>query len=255
MLIDTHCHLNDPSFELSLPRVIARARHAGVEAAIVPSYDAPSLKRTAELALQFPDFVFPAYGIHPWFVERTIDLDEIYACLTSKDTVAVGEIGLDFTPGLPDIRTQQKILARQLDFAADLNLPALIHCRKACDALYALVLPYKGKIKGVLHSFSGTTETMKKFLDLDFYISFSGSVTRTTAKKYHRNARAIPSDRFLVETDAPSIATETTVASMVEPRHAVEVAEKLAVLRDATFAEISGQSAENTRRLFHLNMP
>jgi TatD DNase family protein len=255
MLIDTHCHLNDPSFESSLSDVIARAREAGVRAAIVPAYDAPSLERTAEIALQLPDFVFPAYGVHPWFVQEGTDLDQVRAFLERKDVVAVGEIGLDLSPDKPDIRLQQRMLTLQLDCAVELGLPVLIHCRKAYDALYSLVTTYRGRVTGVLHSFSGTTEMMEKFLDLGFYIAFSGAVTRTTAKKYHRNAKAVPADRLLLETDSPSIATETTVASKVEPRHVAEVATKVADLRGILLNEVCRQSSENARRLFHLKKP
>jgi TatD DNase family protein len=91
-----------------------------------------------------------------------------------------------------------------------------------------------------------------RFIDLGFYVSFSGSVTRRTAKKYHKNAVLVPIDRLLVETDAPSIATETTVASQVEPRHTVEVAQKLAELRNVPFDEICTISTDNAKRLFRI---
>ncbi len=252
MLIDTHCHLNDPAFDVTLSDVIARARDVEVEAVVVPAYDMPSLAKTAELASRFPGFIFPAYGIHPWFVEEGVDLDEVYTSLARKGAVAVGEIGLDFSPNLPDIGLQQEFLTRQLDFAADLDLPVLIHCRKAYDALYRIAVPFRGRVKGVLHSFSGTTEMMEKFLDLGFYIAFSGAVTRKTAKKYHKNAVLVPLDRLLLETDAPSIATETTVAFKVEPRHVIEVAEKIAELRGITFEEVCRASTENAKRLFDI---
>ena len=93
---------------------------------------------------------------------------------------------------------------------------------------------------------------MFKFLDLGFYISFSGSVTRKTATKYHRNAAAVPLDRVLLETDAPSIATETTAASEVEPCHLVEVARKVAEIRGISLEEICAKTTENARRLFAL---
>jgi TatD DNase family protein len=102
----------------------------------------------------------------------------------------------------------------------------------------------------VLHSFSGNTEIMTRFLDLGFYISFSGAVTRRTARKYHKNAAAVPLDRFLLETDAPSIATETTDASLVEPRHTMEVAQKVAEIRGLPFEEVCSASTANANRLF-----
>lgn len=102
----------------------------------------------------------------------------------------------------------------------------------------------------MLHSYSGGADLLPRFLDLGLDISFSGSVTRTNARKYHRTAAAVPADRFLLETDAPSIATESTAGSEVEPRHVVEVAQKIAALRARTIEEIAAQSTENALALF-----
>ncbi len=249
--IDTHCHLNDPAFTETLPDVIARANAAGVYAFVVPAYDVESLKRTAELASLYPDGVFPAYGLHPWYIADPVAFDLLRSYIVRKDAVAVGEIGLDFSPECPPAVVQVPAFTRQLDMAVEAGLPVLIHCRKAYDRLYEILKSYKGRIKGVLHSYSGGKDAMTRFIDLDFYISFSGSVTRPTARKYHKTAAAVPVDRFLLETDAPSIATESTVASQVEPRHVLEVAEKLAYLRSTPLAEVGRLSTKNALRLFN----
>ncbi|OPX98884.1 MAG: putative deoxyribonuclease YjjV [Syntrophorhabdus sp. PtaU1.Bin002] len=252
ILIDTHCHLNDPAFEPTLPDVVERARGAGVHGFIVPAYDRVSLKRTADLASLYPGAILPAYGVHPWYAGDNINYDILLSYLRRQNTVALGEIGLDFTPDAPSEPAQIAILTRQLDLARELNLPVLLHCRNAHDALYQMLKAYWGGVQGVMHSFSGNYEFMQRFIDLGFFISFSGSVTRKKAKKYHRNAQAVPSDRLLIETDAPSIATESTVASAVEPRHCVEVARKIAELRDIPFEEVCTLTAENAKRLFRL---
>ena len=249
-LIDTHCHLNDPAFSDTLPAVLERAKTAGVSAFIVPAYDIASLESTAQLAGRYPDCVFPAYGLHPWFVKDVADFRIIRSYVSRKNTVAVGEIGLDFSPECPEADMQIPAFISQLDMAADLGLPVLIHCRKAYDRLYEILNTYQGRIKGVLHSYSGGKDAMGRFLDLDFYISFSGSVTRRNARKYHRTAAAVPCERMLLETDAPSIATETTVASEVEPRHTLEVAQKIAEIRAMSLEEVCRQSTGNALRLF-----
>lgn len=249
-LIDTHCHLNDPSFAPTLPGVIARARAAGVHRIVVPAYDAPSLGRTAELADAYPGLVFPAFGFHPWFLSGC-DPEQLRPLLGREDTVAVGEIGLDFaSPDYPAPDEQLRALDRQLGLAVEFDLPVLLHCRKAYDALYPLLKAYRGRLRGVLHSYSGGAELLPRFLDLGLDISFSGSVTRTNARKYHRTAAAVPADRFLLETDAPSIATGSTVGSEVEPRHVLEVAQKIASLRARPLEEIAVRSTENALALF-----
>jgi TatD DNase family protein len=252
VLVDTHCHLNDPSFKSTLSGVLSAARAAGVFAFIVPAYDGRSLARTAELADSFPREILPAFGIHPWFAGEMADDGRLLAFLRRSDTVAVGEIGLDLSPECPSQELQVRALIRQLDWARDLGLPVALHCRKAYDPLYEILGGYRGRVRGVLHSYSGTEELMFRFIEMGYYISFSGAMTRTTAKKYHKNAHAVPLDRLLVETDAPSIATETTVASEVEPRHVVEVARKIAEIRNIPFEEVCDRSTENARRLFRI---
>ncbi|MEJ2110858.1 MAG: TatD family hydrolase [Acidobacteriota bacterium] len=250
--IDTHCHLNDASFEASLPEVIERAKAAGVSRCIVPAYDEASLERTANLAGLYPDILFPAYGLHPWFIPDSFDPESIRPFLVNKNSVAVGEIGLDFfSADYPTADEQVRVLAGQLDMAVEFNLPVLLHCRKAYDQLYAILKRYRGRLQGVLHSYSGGPDGMPRFLDLGFYISFSGSVTRHNARKHHRTAAAVPLEQLLLETDAPSIATESTVASAVEPRHVVEVAEKIADIRSISLREVCRRTTENALRLFN----
>jgi len=252
MLIDTHCHLNDPAFSTSLPDVVRRATEAGVVAFIVPSYDRESLKTTERLTSTYKNLVYPAYGIHPWLVDKHVNLDILRLYIRYKETVAVGEIGLDFAPETPPQNLQIDAFIRQLEFARDSGLPVLIHCRRAHEAMYQIIKTYYGRIKGVMHSFSGDSDMMNRFLDLGFYISFSGAVTRKTAKRYHNNARAVPLDRLLVETDAPSIGTETTIGSKVEPLHTVEVAQKIAELRNIPFDEVCMHSTNNAKSLFNI---
>lgn len=230
ILIDTHCHLNDPSFADSLDDVLDRARRAGVVRFIIPAYDRVSLPRTLELARLYPGVVFPAFGVHPWYLEDGA-LDDLGGYLDAEETVAVGEIGLDLAPGMAPVEVQEGAFVAQLDMAAGRGLPVLVHCRKAHERMLDILRDYRGRVTAVLHSFSGSAEVMERFLNLGCYISFSGSVTREKAKKYHRCARLVPAEQFLLETDAPSIATQTTVASLVEPSHAREVAVKVAELR------------------------
>lgn len=249
-LIDTHCHLNDPSFSDRMSEVIERAKASGVHALIVPAYDMESLERTAQLAGLYPGVVFPAFGLHPWFVGEHADFTVIHSYIMRVDAIAVGEIGLDFSAGCPEAGIQVPAFIRQLDIAAELSLPVLIHCRKAYDELYEILKRYRGILRGVLHSYSGGKDAMQRFIELDYYIAFSGSVTRQSARKYHRTAEVVPMDRVLLETDAPSIATESTVASRVEPCDILEVAAKIAELRDLSVDEVGRFSTENTLKLF-----
>jgi TatD DNase family protein len=252
MLIDTHCHLNDPSLDSSLSDVMERAQAVGVTRYIVPAYDHDSLERTAVLSSRHPGVIFPAYGVHPWYLNEPINYGELLSFMKQPGRIAVGEIGLDFSPGCPARDIQIDAFEQQLDFALWLDLPVIIHCRKAHEVVLEIFTGYKKKLRGVMHSFSGSREIMERFIDLGFHISFSGSVTRRTARKYHRNVVAVPIDRLLLETDAPSIATETTIASEVEPRHTAEVARKVSELRGIPFEEVCRHTTGNAEKLFNL---
>lgn len=253
MLVDTHCHLNDPLYKGMIREVILRAQRADVRIIIVPAYDSESLERTAELARSYPGVVLPAYGIHPWFLENCRNFDGVLSYLEGGDAVAVGEIGLDFSQGMPSREVQEQFFREQLDMAARIGLPVIIHCRKAYETLLSILRGYGQDLRGVIHSYSGSNEMMERFVNLGYYISFSGSLTRKTARKYHRNAVDIPRDRFVLETDAPSIATETTIASRVEPCHVCEVARKFSELCQIPYEEVSRTSTGNASRLFRLS--
>ena len=254
MLIDTHAHLNETVFEEKIEAVMGRAKKALIDACIVPAYDFNSLARTETLALNNPGFILPAFGIHPWFVDEHDDVKALKTYFERGDAVAVGEIGLDFGVGFNNKERQTQVFIAQLDLSMEYQLPVIIHCRKAFEPLYQILSRYQGRIQGVMHSFSGSRELMERFIDLGFYISFSGSVTRKSARKYHKNAAAVPSNLYLIETDAPSIATETTVASEVEPRHLLEIVNKIAELRNVKVEDIGRESTENAKRLFQITV-
>lgn len=251
-MIDTHVHLNEAEFREKIDEVIGRAKSALIDACVVPAYDLDSLQRTEDLALNDPGFIFPAFGIHPWFIDDRFDAGKIREYLDKENAVAVGEIGLDFGVGFNNEDQQIEVLTAQLNLSIEYALPVIIHCRKAFEPLYPILSGYRGRIKGVMHSFSGSREVMERFIDLGLYISFSGSVTRKSARKYHKNAAAVPPDRYLIETDAPSIATESTVASAVEPMHLLEIANKMAELRNVKIEDIARESSENAKRLFKI---
>lgn len=233
--------------------MIAAAIAQGVRQFVVPAYDADSLERTHRVVLGREGVLFPAYGIHPWYVSHSTNVDALlHPYLDNQGVVAIGEIGLDFVPGSPPPDQQISALTQQLNLAVNLDLPVIIHCRKGHEQILPILRAYRGSLRGVMHSYSGSTEFMFRFLDLGLFIAFAGSVTRHTARKHHKNAKEVPLDRLLLETDAPSIATETTLASLVEPRHTVEVAEKVAGLRNIPYDDICRHTTRNARLLFGL---
>lgn len=252
-LVDSHCHLNDPAFAESLPAVLARAEAAGVRACVVPAYDADSLPRTAALVARYPGRILPAFGLHPWFIGPETDLAVLTPYLDGA--VALGEIGLDAAIDEPSLPVQLPLFADQVALAVKRDLPVLLHCRRAHDPLYEVLRAHQGRLRGVLHAYSGSRELLGRFLDLGLYVAFAGSVTQSRAGRARKAAAAVPLERLLVETDAPSIATATTAAAAVEPRHVLEVARAIAELRGLTLEAVCERTTQNAARLFGRAFP
>lgn len=249
-ITDTHCHLNDPSFENRIDEVIERANEVGVTDFIVPAYDMESLERTARFAERYSN-IHPAYGIHPWYIRKDFIISDLLPYLDDGAPVAVGEIGLDFAEDVTTPRELQKrVFVEHIELAISHNLPVLIHCRRAHNDMLEILKPFAGRVRGIMHSFSGSKEMMMEFLNMGFFISFSGAVTRSHAKKYHKNAISVPENRILFETDAPSISTQRVEAKDVEPCHIIEIIEFVSKLRDVDSRTLINASLENVIRLF-----
>ncbi len=249
-ITDTHCHLNDPSFENKLDEVLERAERSGVGNFIVPCYDIPSLERTARLSVKYKN-IYPAYGIHPWYIDEKYDSISLRDFIVNGNTVAIGEIGLDYAEDITIPREiQRRYFINQIELAVSFNLPVLVHCRRAHQDMLDILSRYRGRIKGIMHSYSGSKEMMYEFLSLGLYISFSGAVTRSHAKKYHENAIAIPQERILFETDAPSISIQNVQAQDVEPCHITEIIKFVADLRETDYDTMVGASINNVKSLF-----
>ena len=144
-----------------------------------------------------------------------------------------------------------------MHLASELELPVIIHCREAANEMIKICnkLSKQGKCpKGVLHCWSGTPDEMKQFLDLGFYISFSGIVTFPKAYEIHECARIVPSDRYLIETDAPFLAPVPYRGKRNEPAFVESVANSLANLRSSKLRNIAEESSRNAEDLFKIDL-
>lgn len=250
-LIDTHCHLSEPPMVSRLDEVLARAREAGVVGVVAVSYDVASWAAVAEAARR--PGVVAAYGLHPWVAAAGVDRDELARALDRPGVVAVGEVGLDFDIERADRGRQEEALRLQLELAAERDLPVVLHCRGAFEALLD-VLDDLGprRPRGVVHAWSRSPELARRFVDLGYHFGLAGTITNPKARRARACAAELPLDRLVVETDAPSIGLDGVVSDEVEPRHVRDVAEALAQLRGVDLAAIARSTTENARRLFRL---
>jgi TatD DNase family protein len=249
-LIDTHCHLFMEPLGQQVDAVLQRARTAGVTGVVVPAYDVASWDPVAGLA-ERPG-VSVALGLHPWAAEQPLELDRLESLLHSSGAVAVGEIGLDFAVDRVDRKRQIDVLVQQLELARRLDLPVILHCRKAFEALIALVREH-GPLRGVVHAFSRGTELAGRLVDeLDLHLAFGGTITRRQALRPRHSASTVPGHRLLLETDAPSIGLDGVKPGETEPRHVAQVAAEVAGLRGEALEALAEETTRNARALFAL---
>ena len=254
-LIDTHCHLDCEPLSLAVPAVLARARQAGVGAVVAPAYDAASWLPLQALAAAWPQQVHPALGLHPWAAAEPLDLDDLAAGLRECAAVAVGEIGLDSKIDGPPLSVQIPVLERQLELARDLDLPVILHCRGAFAELATILQRFDPPLRGVLHAFSRSLELAQQFSGLGLHLGIGGAVTRPQAGKVRAAVAALPLDRLLLETDAPSIGLHGVEAAATEPRHVREVAAAIAALRGLSVASVAETTTRSAAELFRLRVP
>ena len=251
-VVDSHCHLDFDPLAGDVDGVLSRAAAAGVSTVVVPSYDAGSWPAIGELSRRTG--VFAAYGLHPWEAAQDLDPRALEGHLR-RDGVAVGEIGLDFKiEGGPGFRERQrKVFRLQVEMAVSLGLPVILHCRGAFEEMVEDLAPFTPHLRGVVHAYSRGPDLARRFLDLGLHIAFGGAVTRPRARRAHLSAVAVPADRLLVETDAPSIGLEGVPAEETEPRHVADVVRSVAFLREEDPIAVAAQTTANARALFGLD--
>ena len=258
-LVDTHVHLNFEAFEPDFEAVVQRWRDNGIVRLVHSCVEPSEFKEIQALAHRYPELFF-AVGLHPLDAHQwTSALEqEIYLLSGDSKVVAIGESGLDFYKADNPIEQTESLLAH-LRVAQSRDLPVIIHCRDAAEALVPLLTQFwedRGPVKGVMHCWGGTPEQTQWFLDLGFYISFSGTVTFKKAVQIHESAQMVPSDRLLVETDCPFLTPVPKRGERRnEPANVLYVAQRLAELRNVTLEEVAMQTTENACRIFKLPSP
>ena len=257
-LVDTHVHINFDVFQGNLSSLRQRWRSAGVAHLVHSCVEPSEFQGIQSIADRFPELSF-AIGLHPLDVDKWQDSTarEMLALATSDSrVVAVGETGLDFYKA--DNKEQQiSVLQEQLKIARKLDLPVIIHCRDAALKLKEVLTNFwqdVGSVKGVMHCWGGNVEETSWFLDLGFYISYSGIVTFKSAKQVQAAAKTVPSDRLLIETDCPFLAPVPKRGKTNEPSYVLHVAEHIAQLRETSLETIAEQTTENACRLFGIEL-
>lgn len=261
LLVDTHVHIAFDRFQEDLEAVALRWREAGVARLVHSCVEPGEFASMQQVADRFPEVSF-AIGLHPLDVEQWGDgtAAQIRQLAQSDSrVVAIGETGLDFFKS-DSVELQKAALGAQLEIAADLGLPVIVHCRDAAAAMAEELGRFqqsrrtsgKNVVTGVMHCWGGSPEETQWFLDQGFFISFSGTVTFKKAEQIQASARMVPSDRLLVETDCPFLAPVPKRGKRNEPAFVAHVAAQVASLRGVSLEELAQQTTQNAFDLFDL---
>jgi len=246
MFIDTHCHLDAAEFGDAQAELVRAANAAGVGHFFVPAVERSNFETVKRLCAQYSG-CSPAFGIHPMYVEHAVpaDLDVLREYLALPETVAVGEIGLDFFVDNHDREQQEFYFSTQLKLAREFDLPVLLHIRRAQD----VVLKHLRQIRvcgGIAHAFNGSHQQADEFIKRGFKLGFGGAMTYPRATRLRELAAMLPLDSIVLETDAPDIPPSFLEPGQPNrPDHLPRIAQTLAELRGIPIEEVARVTTEN----------
>jgi len=256
-MIDSHCHLADEGFEIDLEQVVVRAREAGVERAMVvlEGGNAREMAQAGRLLGLWPE-TRVAIGVHPHQAHQFAG-DTARAVITLREQIdrmaafrAVGEIGLDYHYDFSPRDVQQAVFRAQVRLARELGRPVVIHTREADEDTIAILKEEgEGKLRGVIHCFTGGPWLADEALALGFYISAAGIVTFPKASDLRETFRRVPLDRLLTETDSPFLAPVPHRGKRNEPAHVARIVDTLASLHGVDPHEMAGTTTANFNEL------
>jgi TatD DNase family protein len=253
-LFDTHAHLDDEQLYGDLAAVLQRARESGVCTLLAVGTTRASSEATVQIAHQFPQ-VFAAVGIQPNYGSQSSadDWDRVVELARDPHVRAIGETGLDAYWDFTPFDIQQRLFDAHLRLSQATDLPVIVHMRDCGAATVEMLRSAhtRGRLSGVMHSFTGTWEVAQQCLALGLYISFAGMVTFKKADELRDIARQIPEDRLVVETDSPYLAPHPQRGKKPnEPAWLVHTAQCLANVRGVPLEVFAECTTANARRLF-----
>ena len=264
-LVDTHAHLDFSQYDRDLVEVLARAEREGVTQVVTVGYDLSASRRALALAREHAG-VWACVGVHPHEAGKVEPeyLSDLEALSQDRRVVGIGEIGLDYYRDRSPRDAQRRVFEGQLDLAARLNKPVVVHDREAhgdvmssirqwAEGLSASTNGPRGLL-GVMHCFSGDQRMAEELFELGFYVSVAGPVTYHNASGLQDLVSRLPLDRLMVETDCPFLSPDPYRGERNEPARVRLVAEKIAGIKGLPVDEVARMTTDNAHRLFGLEV-
>ena len=261
-MIDTHCHLDGEEFREDLDAVVNRAKEAGVEAIGIPGIDLKSCETVMEVCRHYPGYCYPMLGLHPEEVRG--DWREVLAVMfpAVREAVAVGEVGLDFYWSREFEQEQLLAFEEQVRWSVEMQLPLMIHCRKAQNEMVAILKRYKENLPGgVFHCFTGNALEAQELLQFDRFVLGIGGVLTFKKSKLPETlvgedlqSPTVPLNRIVLETDAPYMAPVPHRGQRNEPAFVAYVLKHLAEAYGVSEEEVARQTNANCEKILNISV-
>ncbi len=252
MIIDTHIHLYAEEFNSDRDSLIQKAIKNNVKAFYLPNIDSESIGPMHELENKYPDHCFSMMGLHPCSVKENVqeELDLVEKWLRTRPYVAIGEIGIDLYWDKTFKEQQVYAFKKQIEWALEFNYGIAIHCRDAFDEVYEVMKSFSTLPRGIFHCFSGTPEQAKKIIDFGNYKLGIGGVLTFKNSGLDKVVQETDLNYLVLETDAPYLAPVPFRGKRNEPVYILEVARKLAQIKDVSLADVEEITQQNAQYIF-----
>jgi TatD DNase family protein len=260
-IFETHAHYDDEQFDEDREELLDRLKEEGIFKICNVGASMETSRNSVKLAEARDEFV-AAVGIHPDEIEECDEaaLAELEAMAQGEKTVAIGEIGLDYYGESCDHELQKKAFWSQLELAAKLDMPVIIHSREACEDTLEIMKEYtklieeKGnRSRGVIHCFSYSKEIAKEYLKLGYFIGIGGVITFKNARKVVEAIESVPMDRLVIETDCPYLAPVPFRGKRNDSGKLSYVVEKIAEIKGISPEEVADLTRINAMELYRLS--
>ncbi len=253
-MIDTHTHIYLPEFDDDRDAVVTRAVEVGIHTLILPNIDLTTVEALHDTVDRYRGKCRAAMGLHPTSVEDDYQeqLSQIKTLLKTHPYCAIGEIGIDLYWDKSRLKEQKDAFARQTEWAVEMSMPIIIHCREALNEVLEVLETFPhNSVKGVFHSFTGSVAEVEEIRRRagDFYFGINGIVTFKNARM-EETLHAIRRERMILETDAPYLAPVPRRGKRNEPAYTAYTAARVADIMGESIEAIDAVTTENARRLF-----
>ena len=253
-IIDTHCHLDFDEFKHDRDDVLKRARENGLCGFVIPAVKQASWNSLISLCAQSKDMHY-ALGMHPMFIQEheLNHMDDLRECVANNNPVAIGEIGLDFYNKSLYVDKQLALFEQQLQLACEVDLPVILHVRKAHEQVLGCLKKFP-VIGGIVHAFNGSLQQAERYQTSHFKFGFGGMLTYERSSKLRMLAAELPMESIVLETDSPDMTVEQHRGERNSPEYLPYCLRSLAEIRSMSVQQVAQQTSLNACEVLSLHM-